>query len=114
VGPRAVLNAVVKRKNSQLPPGIEPYNPDRPARSEYLGKVVRTPISSKENSLSGHKFRPIHDLFLPHDYIRPVVSYWPLRSLSFVRSIVKVLWISNIFHSANMPYYLLLLVKNLG
>jgi hypothetical protein len=28
VGLRAVLDAVVKRKNSQPPPGIEPYNPN--------------------------------------------------------------------------------------
>jgi hypothetical protein len=34
VGPRAVLDAVVKRKvPSPPPPGIEPQNPDRPARS---------------------------------------------------------------------------------
>jgi hypothetical protein len=35
VGPRAVLDAVVKRKMPSPPPpaGLEPKNPDRPARS---------------------------------------------------------------------------------
>jgi hypothetical protein len=33
MGPRAVLFTVVNEKNFQPPPGIEPYNPDRPARN---------------------------------------------------------------------------------
>jgi hypothetical protein len=37
VGPRAVLDAVVK--HSQPPPGIEPWNSDRPARSPALHRL---------------------------------------------------------------------------
>jgi hypothetical protein len=40
MGLRAVLDAVVKRKNSQPPPGIEPENPDRPARSPTLYRLT--------------------------------------------------------------------------
>jgi hypothetical protein len=39
VGPRAVLDATVKRKIPSLPPGIEPHNPDRPAHSPALYRL---------------------------------------------------------------------------
>jgi hypothetical protein len=39
VGPGAVLDAVVKRKTFQPPLGIEPYNPNRLARSPALYRL---------------------------------------------------------------------------
>jgi hypothetical protein len=39
VSPRAVPDAVVKRKKSQPPPGIELWNPDRPAPSPVLYRL---------------------------------------------------------------------------
>jgi len=36
VGPRGVLDDGGEEKNSQLLPGIEPYNPDRPANVERM------------------------------------------------------------------------------
>jgi hypothetical protein len=36
VDPRAILDAVVKRKIPNPPPGIEPSNPDRPACNPAL------------------------------------------------------------------------------
>jgi hypothetical protein len=45
VGPRAVLDVVVKRKILAPPPRIEPYNPDRPARSRALYRLIENEIS---------------------------------------------------------------------
>jgi hypothetical protein len=39
VGPRAVLDSVVKRKLPNPLPGIEAQNPDRPARSPALYRL---------------------------------------------------------------------------
>jgi hypothetical protein len=39
VGPSIVLDAVMKRRNSQPLPGVESYNPYRPARSQSLYRL---------------------------------------------------------------------------
>jgi hypothetical protein len=38
-GPQSRSGRGGEEKNSQLPPGIEPYNPDRPAHSPALDRL---------------------------------------------------------------------------
>jgi len=47
VGFRVVLDAVVKRKIPSPRPGIEPYNPDRPAHAEYVYVVCKSDVRNR-------------------------------------------------------------------
>jgi hypothetical protein len=49
VGPRGVLDDGGEEKNSQLLPGIEPYNPDRPP---YGLVVIPTELSESGDKMS--------------------------------------------------------------
>jgi hypothetical protein len=74
VGPRAILDAVVKRKIPS-PPGIEPQNPDCPVRSlvaiptelSRLSKVVRRLPNGPDRKSYSHSFNPLCSFRIPDD-----------------------------------------------
>jgi hypothetical protein len=64
----------VEEKNSQLPPGIEPYNPDRPARRPALYRLSYNGSPWNELLLKKKKKQsvPSSETYQFHASVRPV------------------------------------------
>jgi hypothetical protein len=84
VDPRAGLDAVEKRKNSQPPPEVEPPNPDRPAHSQSLYQLSYSGSNNIWRRVQIMKFRQntYLDVKLNDNQVASVLTiYSPLISM---------------------------------
>jgi hypothetical protein len=84
-GPQSRSGRCGEEKNSQPPPGIEPWNPDSPAPIAFDSAEVKAVILTSESilNLHTHNFRiSLFSAFLDPFKVRLVLIYslWPIQT----------------------------------